>query len=88
MPALIEAIERERPAVVVLCSPNNPTGSTLSLADWRLVCDAAPGLVLADQAYVEFGGDSNRSGSKYRADIHKLIPFAPNVQSGEDGIMI
>jgi histidinol-phosphate aminotransferase len=43
---------------VILNSPNNPTGTTLSLDGWRAICDTAPGLVVADQAYVEFGGDS------------------------------
>jgi len=58
VPEIIAAIERHRPSVIVLCSPNNPTGSALALDDWRRICDAAPGLVVADQAYVEFGGDS------------------------------
>jgi histidinol-phosphate aminotransferase len=58
LPALLDSIKKHQPSVVILCSPNNPTGSTLSLDDWRAVCEAAPGLVLADQAYVEFGGDS------------------------------
>ena len=58
VPAIVDAIRQSQPRVAILCSPNNPTGSALSLADWRLICDAAPGLVVADQAYVEFGGDS------------------------------
>ena len=58
LPALLAAIEEHQPTVLVLCSPNNPTGSVVSLEDWRLICERAPGLVVADQAYVEFGGDS------------------------------
>lgn len=58
LPALLAAIEEHQPTVLVLCSPNNPTGSAVSLEDWRLICERAPGLVVADQAYVEFGGDS------------------------------
>ncbi len=58
VPELVATIRREAPAVVVLCSPNNPTGSALSLDDWRTICEASPGIVVADQAYVEFGGAS------------------------------
>jgi len=58
VPAIVAEIERTQPAVVILNSPNNPTGTNLSLDGWRAICDAAPGLVVADQAYVEFGGDS------------------------------
>jgi len=58
IPAIVAEIERTQPAVVILNSPNNPTGTNLSLDGWRAICDAAPGLIVADQAYVEFGGDS------------------------------
>lgn len=58
VPGVLRAIDDQQPAVVVLCSPNNPTGSTLSLGEWRSICERAPGLVVADQAYVEFGGAS------------------------------
>ena len=58
LPAILAEIDRHEPTVVVLCSPNNPTGSTLGLDEWRQVCERAPGLVVADQAYVEFGGAS------------------------------
>lgn len=43
-------------AVIVLCTPNNPTGSALSLAAVRRVHDETGALILLDQAYVEFGG--------------------------------
>jgi histidinol-phosphate aminotransferase len=56
IPAICAAIETHQPGVVVICSPNNPTGSALTADDWRAVCSCAPGLVVADQAYVEFGG--------------------------------
>jgi len=58
VPALLRVMDGCQPSVVVLCSPNNPTGSGLSFEDWRRICECAPGLVVADQAYVEFGGAS------------------------------
>src|SRR5215471_3420286 len=44
--------------VVVICSPNNPTGSLLKLEDLKLVLDKTKGIVLLDEAYHEFSGQS------------------------------
>jgi histidinol-phosphate aminotransferase len=54
--AIIRAARESRAAVVVLCTPNNPTGAALSLDEISHIHDEASGLVLVDQAYVEFGG--------------------------------
>ena len=35
-------------------SPNNPTGQSVPLADLRELIDAAPGIVVVDEAYAEF----------------------------------
>ncbi len=42
--------------LVVLTSPNNPTGDLASKQLVRKVCAACPGLVMVDEAYVEFAG--------------------------------
>jgi histidinol-phosphate aminotransferase len=52
--AAVAEIERVQPAVVLLASPNNPTGTALPLDVVRAVCDAAPGVVVVDEAYAEF----------------------------------
>jgi histidinol-phosphate aminotransferase len=44
--------------IIYLCSPNNPTGTALSRNAVEEIVDRAPGLVIIDQAYAEFGGDS------------------------------
>jgi histidinol-phosphate aminotransferase len=49
--AMLAAIERERPALVFLASPNNPTGNLLAAADVERILRAAPGLVVVDEAY-------------------------------------
>jgi hypothetical protein len=41
---------------VVLCTPNNPTGSWLTREEIERVHDETDAMVLLDQAYVEFGG--------------------------------
>lgn len=48
----------EDPAVVFLCSPNNPTGTVDSPEEIASVVAAAPGLVLVDEAYGEFSATS------------------------------
>ncbi|HEY7488292.1 MAG TPA: histidinol-phosphate transaminase [Streptosporangiaceae bacterium] len=50
----IAAIERHRPAIVFLTSPNNPTGTSLPLDAIEAVAEAAPGMVVVDEAYAEF----------------------------------
>jgi histidinol-phosphate aminotransferase len=52
--AAVAAVRRERPDVVFLCSPNNPTGTRLDPAVLDAVLDEAPGIVVVDEAYVEF----------------------------------
>jgi histidinol-phosphate aminotransferase len=54
--ALIRAARDRAAAVVVLCTPNNPTGSALTREEILRVHDGTDALVLLDQAYVEFGG--------------------------------
>jgi histidinol-phosphate aminotransferase len=50
----VEQVHRHRPDLVFLCSPNNPTGTALPLEVVRAVADAAPGMVVVDEAYAEF----------------------------------
>jgi histidinol-phosphate aminotransferase len=54
--AIVRAAVRTRAAVVVLCTPNNPTGTVLTREEILRVHDETDALVLLDQAYVEFGG--------------------------------
>jgi len=56
---VVAAIERERPDIVFLCSPNNPTGTRLGLETIAAAYDAHPGILLVDEAYAEFAdGDT------------------------------
>jgi len=54
--AIVRAARESDAAVVVLCSPNNPTGAALTREEIERVHDETGALVLLDQAYVEFGG--------------------------------
>ena len=44
--------------ITYLCSPNNPTGGALSREVVERIVRQAAGLVIIDQAYAEFGGES------------------------------
>ncbi len=58
MEASVEAIRVQRPDIVFVCSPNNPTGGANTLEEVAAFCTAAPGLVIVDEAYAEFAGES------------------------------
>jgi len=47
-------VERHRPAVTFLTTPNNPTGTVTSLAVVDALCAASAGVVVVDEAYAEF----------------------------------
>ncbi|WP_327103358.1 histidinol-phosphate transaminase [Nonomuraea glycinis] len=50
----VAAIGEHRPDIVFLASPNNPTGTAQPLATVEAILDAAPGMVVVDEAYTEF----------------------------------
>lgn len=59
--ALVEVARTS--ALVVLTSPNNPTGDLLDPAVVRRLLDETDALVLLDEAYVEFAGEPERLGA-------------------------
>lgn len=56
--AFIARMRAEQPALVFLAYPNNPTGVLYPRADVRRVIEAAPGLVVLDEAYHVFAGET------------------------------
>ena len=56
--AFIARMRAERPALVFLACPNNPTGVLYPRADVRRVIEAAPGVVVVDEAYHVFAGET------------------------------
>jgi histidinol-phosphate aminotransferase len=51
---LVSTADAENAKIIFLCSPNNPTGLSLSEADLRFVAENARCLVVIDEAYGEF----------------------------------
>jgi len=60
------------PDVTFLTSPNNPTGQSLEPADLARLIDAAPGIVVVDEAYAEFS-DRPSAITLLATHGHKLI---------------
>ena len=58
MSAILAAIERERPALIFLAYPNNPTGNLFPADAVVQIIGASPGLVVVDEAYYAFASDS------------------------------
>ena len=47
-------LREQAPDVTFLTSPNNPTGQSIAPEDLAVLVDAAPGIVVVDEAYAEF----------------------------------
>jgi histidinol-phosphate aminotransferase len=54
----VDAMLETGARIIYLCSPNNPTGTAFSRKAVEQIVERAPGLVIIDQAYVEFGGEN------------------------------
>ncbi len=50
----VAAVLEHRPAVVLITSPNNPTGTAVDTETITAICDVASGVVVVDEAYYEF----------------------------------
>jgi histidinol-phosphate aminotransferase len=56
--ALIDAARGAGAGLTIVCSPNNPTGGALTADEVRRLCAETPGLVVVDEAYHEFSGQT------------------------------
>ena len=52
--ALLQAVERDQPALIFIAYPNNPTANLFDQGALLRLLDAAPGLVVIDEAYAAF----------------------------------
>lgn len=53
----IDFITEMRPKIVILCNPNNPTGTLLPQQDILQIIRTVDAMVILDQAYIEFTGN-------------------------------
>ena len=71
--AALSAVRMHQPDVVLLASPNNPTGTALPLATVRAVLGAAPGMVVVDEAYAEFVRPGTPSALELLDEFPRLV---------------
>jgi histidinol-phosphate aminotransferase len=58
--------------MVIVTSPNNPTGNVIAPEDVARLCETCPGIVLVDEAYIEFA-DEGCSCEGLLADYDNLV---------------
>jgi histidinol-phosphate aminotransferase len=51
-------LEDEDLKIIFICSPNNPTGNSIDKEDILSIAKSFSGLVVVDEAYIDFGGES------------------------------
>jgi len=66
----ILAAANERSKLLFLCSPNNPTGNSLRTNDITRLLEGFPGIVVLDEAYVDYSAEGSRAA---------LLEHNPNV---------
>lgn len=66
MDDLLKVIEAQQPKVTFLCSPNNPTGASLRKDDILKACALTKGLVVLDEAYIEFSNQPSLAAERPR----------------------
>lgn len=54
--------------ILFVCSPNNPTGNQLPLNIVRELLDMFPGVVVVDEAYIDFAGEDSAVKLLYECD--------------------
>ncbi|MCW5954037.1 MAG: histidinol-phosphate transaminase [Propionibacteriaceae bacterium] len=67
------AIAEHQPAVVILTTPNNPTGTTTPLETTRAILEATDAIVVVDEAYQEFARDPSRTALTLLPEFGNLV---------------
>ena len=68
----VRAVIEQRPDVILIASPNNPSGTAVDLDTIRAIADAAPGVVVVDEAYYEFARPGTPSALELLPDYPRL----------------
>lgn len=67
----INEVQSKATKIIFIANPNNPTGNCFALEDIRKIIEEFDGLVVVDEAYVEFATD--KSVISWINDYHNLI---------------
>lgn len=69
----VRQVTEHRPNIVILCSPNNPTGTSLSPETITAVYEATTGIVIVDEAYAEFAAPGTPSAASLLPGRERLV---------------
>ncbi|HEY7796229.1 MAG TPA: histidinol-phosphate transaminase, partial [Microbacteriaceae bacterium] len=56
---VVDAINNHNPSVVILCNPNNPTGTSIGNDVIEAAYEATEGMLVVDEAYAEFSSSES-----------------------------
>ena len=73
LPTMLEAIEKTQPAVIFLAWPNNPTGNAFEQESLEAIINAAPGLVVIDEAYHVFAQKTMMSSLQTYSNVLLML---------------
>jgi histidinol-phosphate aminotransferase len=57
--AALQQIQREKPALTFITTPNNPTGSAVAITEIERIAKATSGILVIDEAYAEFSEETS-----------------------------
>ncbi|MEG2778717.1 MAG: aminotransferase class I/II-fold pyridoxal phosphate-dependent enzyme, partial [Aurantimicrobium sp.] len=66
-------IKENKPDIVFFCTPNNPTGTPVSLETIAAAYDATDGIVFVDEAYAEFAPEGEPTALTLLAGRPRLV---------------
>ena len=73
-PAMVtEAIREHQPSIVILCGPNNPTGTPLAPEVVTAAYDAFEGMLIVDEAYHEFEAGAESAVSQLQGHPRLIV---------------
>ena len=70
--AVTSALAEHKPDIVILCGPNNPTGTSLDSEVIRAAYESFDGILIVDEAYHEFD-DARESAAALLPGRHRLL---------------
>ena len=65
---ILAAAKKENPSLIILVSPNSPTGQSISIADVERILNGTSGIVVVDEAYIEFSNKQSAQSLVARYD--------------------
>jgi histidinol-phosphate aminotransferase len=76
LPKIELAIMEHRPKIIHICSPNNPVGSVMPVSDIAYLARRFDGVVVVDEAYYEFYGETMADKINQHPNVIVLRTFS------------